>query len=633
MKTYSSGIIQFSNCCYGFWYSRSTNSYYYLDPYQCNEKGRKVSNDGKACLCIFSSICQMVKNMCYNQIEETTGFFIHRLHVESINVSPFVEFQEDPMWIYLDYHWTFDHAPKIVKTYRRATFKGRGRRRCRDKKREDEEEGEEEDEKAMKTYWNNYAIEVTDLIYSIWGTIGCYDSRFGNRAGKNQAAISVAVLAMQYLSHPSRWNSAVLDSAVICGDSYYTESLKSSIRRCSKHSNRYNLQPCFKIFPHVWTIYYNKPICGILYGARNRLSLADALKIAFNDAPNVLIECKKITLGALLSKDGYYVGDPCWIGPPLFNKDRGAIYVLRCKNFNSFVYAVTKMLNTNQRLEFRVTPVTFIFEQENYFKLSDKRVHSSRKKILFEPVHKKPGKVDGYDVSVIPPGGQTVPEADSYLCYSKNLGLGMEKGHELENIRIPSIEPRLKNENFNSMLVSTTWHLNLGQSERIKRSYPVFDPKILEHVPEECDERMILDSFETPPRRPKRSINDILNLCDGYPTEIDFMSQLNVTTVGGETSTIDRRPLGCSKPRRFIADESSVEFDKLTADMADEIYKTYRHRLRQREEEIVVDDGKEKEDDLDVDSIYEDATDYEDDGETDVGEAEATTDEVTTDEG
>ncbi|XP_043679542.1 uncharacterized protein LOC122634559 [Vespula pensylvanica] len=594
---HSSGIIQFTNCCYGFWYSRSTNSYYYLDPYQCNDKGRKVSSNGKACLCIFPSICQMVKNMCFNQIEETTGFFIHRLHVESVNASPFIDFQEDPIWIYLDYHWTFDHAPKIVKIDKKG-LKKRYKRKRYDKE-------EEEERKPMRSYWNNYVIEVNDLIYSIWGTIGCYDSRFGNRAGKNQAAISVAVLAMQYLSHPSRWNSAVLDSAVICGDSYYTESLKSSIKRCSKYLNKYNLQPCFKIFPHVWTINYQKSICGILYGGRNRLTLADALKSAFNDAPNVLIECNKIMLGALLSKDGYYVADPCWIGPPLFGKDRGAIYVLRCKNFHSFVYAVTKMLNTNQRLEFRITPVTFIFEQEN-FKLSNSKGYSLKRKVLLEPIHTTPGKVEGYDVSI--PGGQTVADADSYLCYNRNVNLGIVKGNELENPQLPSLAPRLKKENLNSMLVSTMWHLNLGQNAHISKPYPIFDPTIFEHIPEKCEDSMV-DTFEAR-HYPESSINDILNFCDDYPTEIDFMSHLDISTTSADTLMISR-PLECSQSRRFIRDQTSLEFDKLTVDMTDEIYKTYQHRLPQR----IVEDIKDE--DLEVDPTYAEETIHPEDEEPD----------------
>ncbi|KAK2588436.1 hypothetical protein KPH14_004433 [Odynerus spinipes] len=577
-QTYSSGIIQFSNCCYGFWYSKTTNSYYYVDPYQCNDKGRKVSTNGTACLCIFSSACQMVKNMCFNQIEETSGFFIHRLHVDSVNIPSFTEFQEDPMWVYLDYQWNFNHAPEIVKPEKKLP-----KRRHKKKQQQPEEE---EERKPVKLYWNNYAIEVTDLIYSVWGTIGCYDSRFGNRAGKNQAAICVAVLAMQYLSHPSRWNPAVLDSAVICGDSYYTESLKSSIRKCAKHFNRYNLQPCFKIFPHVWTIDFQAPICGILYGGRNRLTLADALKRAFDDAPNVLIECNKMTLGALHSKDGYYVADPCWIGPPLFNKDRGAIYVLRCKNLNSFVYAVTKIINSNQRLEFRITPVAFTFEQEN-FKITDSKDRAARRKILLEAVHTAPGKVEGHDISL--PGGQTVPDVDSYLLYRKNLSLGLSKGHELENPQLPSMTPELKKENVNSMLVSTTWHLNLGQSRRIKKPHPPFDPNALKHVPEECEKRMI-GSFAA--RYPSRmSITEILKACDDYPREIDFMSHLGRTAI---TRRIDQsssagtsmvsRPLDCSQPRSFILEGSRVEYNKWTADTADEIYKTYRHRLPRAKE-------------------------------------------------
>ncbi|XP_017892673.1 uncharacterized protein LOC108632532 [Ceratina calcarata] len=544
-KTNTSGILHFSNCCYGFWYSRATNAYYYLDPYQCNEKGRKVASGGKACLCIFPSVCQMVRHMCLNQFEDTSGFFIHQLHVDSVNVPAFTTFKEDPMWLYLDYHWNFRHAPDIVKT---GT-----------KKKKDEEKDEN-----VKQFWNNYAVEVSNLIYSVWGTIGSYDSRFGDRAGKNQAAICVAVLAMQYLSHPSRWGPAILDSAVICGDSYYTESLRSSIQKCSKHYNKFNLQLCFKIFPHLWTIDFKEPICGVLYGARNRMTFATGLLKAFEESPNVIIECNKITLAALAAKDGYYIADPCWVGPPLFNKDHGAIYVLRCRNMNTLVYAVIKMLNTNQRLDYRLTPVSFTFEQED-FVLGEGKSHEVKKKVLLEPLRTTPGRAD--ESGVFMPGAQAAPEGGSYLMYRKNLALGILKGHELENPELPSFEPKLDETNKTSVLISTTWHLNLGQAAPLEKTEPVFDPQLVEHVPKECEQRVV-DSFE-PTQSVQMSITDLLAACDDYPRVMDFTSTRPPPTM----------PLECTTAPSFLTNDARKLFRAHAADMAKDVYKSYKHRL------------------------------------------------------
>lgn len=137
-KTNSAGVLHLTNCCYGFWYSKSTDCYYYIDPY-----GMKK---GKAFLGIFPTLCQMVHRMCLNKSGNATGFFIHEIHVESINVSPDHGCREDPMWIYLDYHWSFKHT-------------------CEDKTLN------------SSLSWNNYNIEIPNLIYSVWGTIGCYDPR------------------------------------------------------------------------------------------------------------------------------------------------------------------------------------------------------------------------------------------------------------------------------------------------------------------------------------------------------------------------------------------------------------------------------------------------------------------------
>lgn len=489
----------------------------------------------------------MVKNMCFNQFEDTTGFFIHQLHVCSVNVSPFKTFKEDPMWLYLDYHWNFRHAPDIVRTG------------AKKKKADDEPK-----DQKIKQFWNNYAVEVSGLIYSVWGTIGSYDSRFGDRVGKNQAAICVAVLAMQYLSHPSRWGPAILDSAVICGDSYYTESLRSSVQKCSKHLNGFNLQLCFKIFPNLWNIDFRESVCGLLYGSRNRMTLTAGLVKAFEDSPNVIIECNRITLAALAAKDGYYVADPCWVGPPLFNKDHGAIYVLRCKNMNSLVYAVIKMLNTNQRLDYRLTSVGFTFEQEN-FSTMEGEARELKKKVFLEPIRTSPGKVGESAVPI--PGAHTVADEDSYLTYRKNLTTGIHKGHILENPELPTIEPVLKRDNMTSTLVSTTWHLNLGQALPLERPEPVFNTKLFQHVPKDC-EKGVVDSFE--PHHPAQvSITDILTACDDYPRVVDFTSEhLELS-----------RPIECAAARSFLTDTARHEFRAQVADLAHEIHKTYKHRI------------------------------------------------------
>ncbi|XP_033335489.2 uncharacterized protein LOC117225822 [Megalopta genalis] len=548
-RTHASGMIHFTNCCYGFWYSRSTNAYYYIDPYPCNEKGRRVSYGGRACLGIFPGLCQMVKNMCFNQHEDTTGFFIHRVHVDSVNVPPFDEFKEDPIWLYLDYHWNFRHAPDIVKPSAKR------------KRREEDEEMK--DEGKVKQFWNNYAVEVSNLIYSAWGTIGAYDSRFGDRGGKNQAAICVAVLAMQYLSHPSRWGPAILDSAVICGDSYYTESVRGAAK-CAKYYNHFNLQPCFKIFPHLWVIDFREAVCGTLYGAKNKITLAAALNKAFEESPNILVECNRVILAGLAAKDGFYMADPGWVGPPLFERDHGAIYVLRCRNMNCLVYAMVKTLNTNKRMDFRITPVAFTFEQED-FNFVDAKSLDTKKKVFLEPLRTSPGK--SFDPGTLIPGADTVPDQDSYLVYHKNLSAGIKHGDKLEYPELPSVEPTLKRDAMTSAMVSTTWHLNLGQADPLKKPEPKFDPLLIAHDPEKCEKRVV-GSFE-PRRTVQMSITDLLAACDDYPRVVDFKSE----------RTVLDKPVECAKATSFLTEAARDEFNVVTKDMRRSVYATYKHRL------------------------------------------------------
>ncbi|XP_015108715.1 uncharacterized protein LOC107035681 [Diachasma alloeum] len=563
-KKHNDGILHFTNCCYGFWYSRATGCYYYLDPYPCNPKGRRVSRNGSACLCVFPSVCQMVKQMLSNRFEDTTGFFIHRLHVESINAVPSPEFQEDPMWVYLDYHWSSHHAAKPLSSPTK-------KKRKKSKKNREDICKEQTAEVPEKTSWNNYTIEVPQLIYSLWGTLGAYGSHFGERAGRNQAAICIAVLAMQHLCHPSRWSSGILDSAVNCGDSYHTDSLKNAARRASKYSNIFNLQPCFKVFPHIWKIEFLPSMCGTLYGGRGRLTLASVLKLAFGESKNIVLKCGKITLGLLSSEDGFYAADPCWTGPPLFLSNRGAIYVLRCSNFNTLVYAIVKMINSNQRLEFSLTPVIFEFKQE-VCRSSDEKRHVERRRIVMDAVGVRPGLAHGPLLPVC--GATTANDEDDYEKYRRNIEVGIKYGERLENPVAPSPLPCLERDNARNVFISSRWKRYRGVSKPRVRGSPAVDPRIA---------KQLVSSSTS-----EESFAEILEACDRYPKTLDFvadkhfessMKRLTRKRIRPEAPLT--RPLDCLPPREFIMKRSKREFKKRTAEMADEVFKIYKHRVRE----------------------------------------------------
>lgn len=560
---YTSGILHFTNCCYGFWFSEATRTYYYLDPYRCDANGRRISANGYASLCVFSFLCQMVRHMCLNQYEGTTGFFIHRIHVDSIDSLPCEKFQEDPMWVYLDYHWNFAHSIQSKST-------------------ENTKENVKSDSSEYELrFWNRYVVEVTDLIYSLWGTIGAYDRRFGERSGKNRAGICVTILAMQHLCHPSRWSPAILDSAVILGDSYYTESLKSAARKCSEPSNRFRLRTSLIMFPHLWAVDFGTSVCGVLYGDRDGLTLSATLKLAFEEARNVIIECNEITLAALAAKDAYYVADPCWIGPPLFPSDHGAIYVLRCNNINVLIYAITKMLNTNLRLNVRVTPLTLSFDREDFDVDPEFCV---AKRILPKSVRKTPGKILSPDMTI--PGSVVVSDESSYLRYERHLTKGvMHPQHHM----LPTLRP----ENVNNTIVSTKWHLNIGRT----RLPPSKDPA----------ERFtsVIEPFEA--HQSRISVADLMTICDNYPKAIDFASDaLSPGIMSLECTDMARRS--------FIREESRTDFNEGIAEMSLDFYKNYQHRLPKQKEDRIKDNFKAQ-DEAKLDEAATDVT--EDTGEED----------------
>jgi hypothetical protein len=405
-KRFTSGIIQFSNCCYGFWYCKATNCYYYIDPYQCDTQGRRVGLCGASCLCIFPTINSMVSHMRLNQYKETTGFFIHRIHVESVNSSPYNMLKEDPIWIYLDYHWSYRHTvsknSQKVKSLNDQSLT----------------------ERSKKLRWKNFMIEVPNLIYSLWGSIGTFNPKYCSRAGKNQMAIATTVFAMRNLCHPSEWNATVLNAAVSCGDYYYKKSQNIS-KQCL---NRFNLLDFIKISSFQWNIEFKLDVCGVLYNSNTQQNLVNAFNIALNRSSNILLQCDKKILSIIQTSDAFYVVDSSWSGPPLFNNNHGAIYAIRCKNINTLIYVMIKMLNTNQRLKFIFTPVKLSFTQDS---CQSKDTNFNLKKLLDSPVHLSPGYT--IDFPNLVSGSIAVSDEDLFMCYNKSLKLGLASYMKLQN--------------------------------------------------------------------------------------------------------------------------------------------------------------------------------------------------------
>lgn len=444
--------------------------------------------------------------MSDNKFEDTTGFFIHDFHVESVNESSDDEFKEDPIWLYLDIHWSFTHAPKLTKKKKKIT--------------------------ETKTFWHHYVTEVPNLIHSLWGTIGCFDCKFGSRAGKNQAAICVAILAMQDLFPPSQWTPGILDSAVICGDCYYVESQQSSTKCC--HKNPFNLQSCFRITSHLWKIKFQANFCGILYAGGSEMSLAEILKLALEKSSNLLLKCKSIVFAIFQNEDDFFVVDPRWTGPPLFEQEHGSLYVLRCRNINSLLYSLTKMLNTNQKLEVQLTPVEMCFCRAT-------NAGAIPKKIQFNPVRTSPGETSKNRNFI--PGTEIVPESDDYRRFNKNLAMGIKYGDLMENLPI-SYRSEINEERLDNFLKSFQ---NEKNEDEISSNSEIL---------RECE------------------------FCE-FPKLMDFVGDkiMRKEIINKEATMAVAKPVGCFQQPSFILEESRDLFRQKTKEMRLRKFKNYKHRI------------------------------------------------------
>lgn len=542
LKRHSSGMLQLSNVCYGFWYSQENNRYYYFDPYGCDAQGLRDESGGASCLCVFKSLCEMVQLLCINMFKHATGFYVHCLHVMSLeiprlSVMPFIE---DRTWLYLDYVWRYSHRACAI----------RREDKCRVYALESNEPKE-----MPRCY--SYTIEVPNLIYSLWGTISCYDARFGETCGKNQAAVCTVLLGLQYTSHPSQWTPATLDTAVICGNIYYKESLKSTpVRPACRPEQpiKYKLKPCFKIAQNVWNIRFLDDICGVLFGGRCKLSLAQALSVALKDSSSVVLECFNVNLAILWNQGGFYVGDPHWIGVPLFAPNRGALYLIYCHNFEVLVFAVIKMLNTNENLPITVTPVEFTFCTE--ICKQDKTVKMA-KRILTEPVNGVPGKCIKPLYPI--PGAIGTPETYSYIMYKRKLYFALVQRDEYDDISL-----------YQEDTESVVW---------LKRALCQSDDSLK-------------DTYRCKRKYVQRTDSDCR--ASNYPKVIDFLKDVPkednnfccsptvrrpVKTQCTETNSFDiyKKP---KKPLSFILDRSRTEFHRSNKDLKRKYYKEIEHRRR-----------------------------------------------------
>lgn len=383
------GIIQFSNCCYGFWYCRMRKNFYYLDPYGGNNPCRK----GQACLGVFPNLTVMVKDMYSKMFSATTGFFIHRIHVNSVNIPLIRNPSEDPIWTYIDYFWKYNGPLSVCK---KKTLSPR------------------------KPRWRFYTIEIPNCIYSLWGSVGTFDSKFEHHAGKNKAAICVAVVALKELVQEDDWSSKFLDFCVCQGHKYYLKSQKNSWK------NKLSLQPCFTISPYfTWDFKFDSGAYGKLFDNTSGKSLREMLDLWLKkeDNSSIILECEEITLAILKNDQVFYIVNPCWKGLPIFPEKKGAIFVLRCLNFSSLLFALVKSINSNQQNQFCLTSVSASF----YKSIDYDGVNCLRIPDLLTPNQKPLGTLRLEGKSHPGPLCSTCPCSDSLECFETNLKIGLLK--------------------------------------------------------------------------------------------------------------------------------------------------------------------------------------------------------------
>ncbi|XP_030385994.1 uncharacterized protein LOC115632870 [Scaptodrosophila lebanonensis] len=238
--------------------------------------------------------------------------------------------------------------------------------------------------------WHAYDIEITDRLWSLWGSMHPCAAWFDNmvRGRQTLGCCVVACCAASVFRRLADWNAKLLDAIVVNGDKYYRESVVSSQRwdhnlgvddmslHCEFESMRFMVQLQLLAFGHL----YSGPASAVM-------SLSEALSYFFTRCQWGILECqqRRLAFGYTSTHEGgYFMYDCSEWDRPIFPNDMGASYILRTKQLIILLYCLIVTLNVQQKnVEFRLYNADIARIQNNENKYAeDDEVEVKTKKTL-----------------------------------------------------------------------------------------------------------------------------------------------------------------------------------------------------------------------------------------------------------
>lgn len=198
-----------------------------------------------------------------------------------------------------------------------------------------------------QTSWKEYHIEISNELYSLWGDISPNSLFFKENAGKQYLAINVIAIAMSLLYPLDEWNAEILNSIVIHGDRYFSECIETAPQSLQDFEFSH-LNSEYELDHMPLRFIFNLIVYGVLYDSDpHNFNLSRALTYFFrNHSYGILsIFGRAVAIGR---EKTYFMFDCQSTGSPLFMKNQGAAYVLRCCTLRRLLECILLTLNIDR---------------------------------------------------------------------------------------------------------------------------------------------------------------------------------------------------------------------------------------------------------------------------------------------
>ncbi|XP_030372643.1 uncharacterized protein LOC115622739 isoform X2 [Scaptodrosophila lebanonensis] len=216
--------------------------------------------------------------------------------------------------------------------------------------------------------FKKFDIEIEGRLWSLWGNLHPEAPVFEEVVrGRQYLACYVIACCAASIYRLMDWSAHLLDTIVISGDKYFTESIET-IKQEDYEFSLENLNIDCSLENVNFVVHIEHVCYGKLYRVPtfNRMNLSEALIYFFSHYQYgiVMVRKRAVAIGFSPGHDGgYFMYDCQEKDHPLFPKHQGSSYMLRTRHLQVLLYCLVVTLNVPfYNIEFSIHKVEMLRE-------------------------------------------------------------------------------------------------------------------------------------------------------------------------------------------------------------------------------------------------------------------------------